>query len=57
MRIAWKTPTVIAVGIAGFLLLVLRPESLANVLFVIVGSILVALAITIVGSWPEGGPG
>jgi hypothetical protein len=53
MRIAWKAPVGIAVTIAAVLLWTTRPSRLADVLFVIVGSMLLGAAIAAVGSWPS----
>jgi hypothetical protein len=54
MRIAWKAPLALAVVIAALLLWMTRPSRPADVLFVIVGSLMAGAAITAVGSWPRG---
>jgi hypothetical protein len=57
VRIVWKAPLAIAAFIAAVLLIVTRSTTLANVLFVIVGAVLLGFAIVAVGSWPRGDGG
>jgi hypothetical protein len=54
MRIAWKAPVTLAVVIAAVLLWLTRPSRLADLLFVLVFSVVVGVAVTAVGSWPRG---
>jgi hypothetical protein len=55
MRIAWQTPVVFAVVIGIFLWFVVDPNTVLDVVALVVGSLLGGLAITAVGSWPDTG--